>query len=548
MKSILKRKNLKNRPFLPLSIILVFLIVFLLFTSCQDEVIEITGPDQQEVIIPNSNLANLISEITTTDATIEDIGCYEVVFPIWASPGGLFEPIETQEAFDNIIDDYGIEGALIQYPITILDLNNYSIHVEINNAEELETLTADCLNTDNEDNTNCISFLYPLTLSLYNTNFEIIETVTIENDVMLNDFIDNLDGSILASLNFPVTLILGDGSTVIVNNNEALETAIQEAEEICNEEVNNTTGCTEEDVSVFLMDCQQLLTLNGYTPGITNFTFFDNGNVFSLFEGDQFANGTWQVDTNEMGPIVVINFTPTPFPFITDITKVWQVIECNDEILQLQEGDNILIIEKLCNNDCYPEGIEIIECGENGIATFDLEAAFEDCTSVFPTEGYYETLADAENQTNPIIVNNYTNLSNPQTIYAAVFTPPAGASIHEITLVVEDCTSTCNELVVDDYLQTCIWNVVNYNNSDDLITFDFDFNDNGTVIITGDGQTITAMWSTTETTDGVWVEFLDVNGANIQAITGNWLIVECNEDRLEMTKDTDTMVLEQTCS
>ena len=121
---------------------------------------------------------------------------------------------------------------------------------------------------------------------------------------------------------------------------------------------------------------------------------------------------------------------------------------------------------------------------------------------------------------------------------------------NNVEIVLErDCNySGCNEDQVNNFLLECTWNVVNFNGSDDLIIFDFDFNNNGTVTITGDGQTITAMWSTSTTADGVWVEFSQVNAGNIQAITGNWLVVECGQEILQLEMENTMMMIERTCS
>lgn len=572
MKSIFKRKNLKNRPFLPLSIVLVFLIVFLLFTSCQDEVIEIIGPDQQETIIPNSNLASLIQKTATMDGSIDNIidnaNCITVNLPVTVSVNGIEIIIDSEDDYDaieTIFDEYENDENTIEitFPITIT-LSDYT-EIEINTNEELDDFIADCFGENEEDDDiECIDFQYPLTLSLYNTNFEIIETVTIENDEALYNFIENLDGSVLVSLNFPVTLILHDGSTVEVNNNQELEEVIQAAENECDEDDDNDWNdddeCTEEFVELALKECLwNIVSYNGDDVFETYDIIFDPNYGFTVADnGTIIHDGTWSVF--EEGDDIVIGLETS----FQDLAGNWTVVECQIDRFELVNetatGTAEIVIERDCETnanpfECFSSFDAIVTACDydmDGFAEFDLTQAFSNCEEpTIHALTYYELLIDADAEVNPIV--NPTTYNNivvaPQTIYVRVeLVSNDTFEIFEIQLVAEECSNTCNELTVDDYLQTCIWNVVNYNNSDDLIIFDLDFNDNGTVIITGDGQTITAMWSTTETADGVWVEFSGVNGANIQAITGNWLIVECNEDRLEMTKDADTMVLEQTCS
>ena len=126
---------------------------------------------------------------------------------------------------------------------------------------------------------------------------------------------------------------------------------------------------------------------------------------------------------------------------------------------------------------------------------------------------------------------------------------PNTFEIFEHHLIVELCNpSGCSEQEVDAHLVECIWNIVNFNSSDDLVIYDFDFNNDGTVVIAGDGQTITALWSTSQSGDGVILEFSQVNGANIQAISGAWLVVECGDGVLQLENNSDDfMIMEQSC-
>ena len=572
MKSIFKRKSMKKRPFLPLSIVLVFLIVFLLFTSCQDEVVDIEGPDQQEVIVPNSSLANLLQKTTSldgsTDNIIDNANCLVIDLPVTVSANGIEIIINSEDDYDTIeaiFDEFEPDEDILNiiFPITII-LSDYT-EIEINNNDELEGFIADCFGENEEDDDiECIDFQYPLTLSLYNTNFEIIETVTIENDEALYSFIENLDGSVLASLNFPVSLILNDGSIMVVNSNQELQATIEVAEDTCDEDDdydwNDDDECTEEFVELALKECLwNIVSYNGDNVFETYEITFDPNYGFTVAEeGTIIHDGTWSVF--EEGDTIVLGLETS----FEDLAGTWIVEECEIDRFELinetATGTIEMVIERDCESntdsfDCFSSfnaTITACDYDADSFTEFNLTQAFDNCEQ--PTIHlltYHETLADAQTATNALVnPTAYTNtVATPQTIYVRVELISNNTfEIFEIALISEACSNTCDELTVDDYLQTCIWNVVNYNNSDDLITFDLDFNDDGTVIITGNGQTITAMWSTSETADGVSLEFTEVNGPNIQAITGNWLIVECQADRLEMATATDTMVLEQTCS
>jgi hypothetical protein len=97
-------------------------------------------------------------------------------------------------------------------------------------------------------------------------------------------------------------------------------------------------------------------------------------------------------------------------------------------------------------------------------------------------------------------------------------------------------------------LLECIWNAVSYNGSDNLMNWNFDFESaNQIVVIYTDSQTIDATWSTSQSSDGVIVTFANVAGPNIQAITGEWLVIECEANRVELHRQDDILVLERNC-
>ncbi|NNC45546.1 MAG: hypothetical protein HKN99_06655 [Winogradskyella sp.] len=149
------------------------------------------------------------------------------------------------------------------------------------------------------------------------------------------------------------------------------------------------------------------------------------------------------------------------------------------------------------------------------------------------------------------IVNTEEVLSASTVLYLRIEASNSEFEIYEVVLVVEDCEPNgCSELDVDNILMECSWFVTNYNGSDDLSIYQLDFNMDQELIITNttDNSTITAGWSTFGGPDGVVVEFSNVNGSNIQAISGNWTVVECSGEILVFTRENDQMVLERDCN
>ncbi|MDI1318486.1 T9SS type A sorting domain-containing protein [Flavobacterium sp.] len=84
----------------------------------------------------------------------------------------------------------------------------------------------------------------------------------------------------------------------------------------------------------------------------------------------------------------------------------------------------------------YYSTYSFVKCDDNtdGIQVFDLSVAAGDLSVTPDQVSFYESITDAQISVNPIL-NNYTNLSNPQTIYAA-----SDGIIRPIVLSVVDCT------------------------------------------------------------------------------------------------------------
>src|SRR5690606_11688131 len=122
------------------------------------------------------------------------------------------------EAIFNEFDDDD-DVVEIQCPITII-LSDYS-QINIDSYAQLEEFAQECFGeNEDDDDIECIDFVYPFTISVYNADFQVIDTVTIETDAQLFSFIGNLQGGVLASINFPVNLLLADGTTIEVRSEE----------------------------------------------------------------------------------------------------------------------------------------------------------------------------------------------------------------------------------------------------------------------------------------------------------------------------------------
>ncbi|WP_111660897.1 hypothetical protein [Olleya aquimaris] len=544
--------------------------------SCQNEETNISNPQQDEIIDSNSLTANLMTRTALNDGSTDNIidyaNCLEVVLPVTVTANGVTITIESYtdyNALEALLDAFtnDADQVVITFPITVI-LSNYT-ELVINSQQELEAQIENC-NGENEydDDIECIDFQYPISFSIYNTDFQVIETITINNDEALYNFLQSLNGPVLASLNFPVTLVLATGETIEVNSNQELEVAISEAEDDCDEDddydYNDDDDCTEAAIELALKECLWEITTYNNTNVFNDYYIdFDSNYGFVVYDlsGNIIHDGTWAISENSVGEFIIEFNTNWQ-----DLNGAWSIENCNDtDEYNLVNIQSTMQIQQVC--DANPSSLGCLEanaivmCDDNndGVEVFNLYEGLSDingCTINSPVAvSYHLTIADAETNVNPLSsVTSFTNTINPQVIYVRVevVNNPSQFEILEIELILEDCSTPCEASDVETYLQTCIWNTVNLDGSDNLIGFDLDFNANHDLAITNTSTnaTYSGYWNVSTTATGnILLELANINGPNIQAISGYWDLVDCDTDRLQFTNDNNaTFVIEQDCN
>ena len=295
----------------------------------------------------------------------------------------------------------------------------------------------------------CIDFRYPISFSIYNTEFQITETIFFENDETLYYFLDSIqettEENVLPSLNFPVTMVYTDGSIIDVFTNQELENVINE--------VGN--DCDNDSLS---LECIEVSTI-------------------SL---------------------------------------------CDE------------------NNDGY----EVFNLYD-GLNTLDT------CTSTIIVS-FYESQNDAENGNNPITnTTAYTNNTLFQIIYVRVENGENSTEydILEINLNLESCNDNdCTKEELDAKLleDPCYWEPETFNGNDDYDDYTFDFNE-GTLNVDAEGYIYYGQWSSSQASDGaVTITISDLEN-NIANFNGDWLVIECEPEKIVLSNGVDEIMFEQEC-
>ena len=346
------------------TLLLLPFFALLLFTSCQDEVTEISEPNEAEAIAADSNLANLMKSTSFKDGSkdniIDQASCLSIELPVTVVVHGVEIIIDSEEDYKVIEAIYNKfeddEDRLdIVFPITIV-LQDHT-EIVIQNRQALDEFVADCQGENEPDeDIECIDFQYPISFSVYNSNFQVIDVITIENDRQLHLFIKRVrNAEVFASLNFPVTMVLADGSTAVVNNNSDLERTINEAKDACDEDDDNDYGdddFTKERLDKYLITCPWIVyefqrngisLSNQYNEYALNFK--EDGAVVMRARGGDILTGTWSTRVTDRGALLKLKFEN-----LVDFTLEWIVYDIEDGKIKVYEvGGNKIILKRNCD-------------------------------------------------------------------------------------------------------------------------------------------------------------------------------------------------------
>lgn len=343
---------------------LFFNLLIIVLISCQNEHIEVIEPSDNEVLKANSAVTNLIKRIATKDGSPDNIidfsNCIHINLPVTVIANGFEIHIKSEDdyklieaVFDKSDDDN--DTLKIIFPIEIT-LSNY-LKIKVNNETELRKFTDECKGENEiDDDIECIDFIYPINLSIYDSSNQLAKVVIIENDEQFYKYIETIGNTNIVQINFPIQVILYDGTKKNLANLIDLENIINESKDICDEDDDydfdddDCSNCTTDKTIALLLSCSwtvDKIKTNGvdYTDLYSNheFEFKENG-ILKVTKNTDTYNGTWEV-TRENEMIIVKILTPN-LPQFSSNWILYEIEEDNE--IDLRNGENRLEFEKTC--------------------------------------------------------------------------------------------------------------------------------------------------------------------------------------------------------
>ena len=558
------------------TVLLIPFFALLLFTSCQDEVTEITPPEESEALTAESELTGLMFSTSIMDGSADNIidnaSCTSVKLPITVEIKGLQIIIDSKEDFkviEAIFNKFEDDEDRLEiiFPITIILSDHEEIVIE--NREALEALIEKCRGDNEEDDDiECIDFQYPISFSVFNTDFQIIDVVTIEDDKQLYRFLNRVKNKeVIASLDFPITLEYTDGTTVEVNNNEELARTINEARNICDEDDDNDYGdddFTKERLDEYLQICPWVVhefirdekdSTAEYKEYALNFK--EDDVVVMRARGGNMLTGTWSTRVTDRGALLKLEFEA-----LADFTLEWIVYDIEYGKIKLYEtGGNRIIMNKNCDVvlDITKTRIEnFLQACFWRIARLNIDGVdnekeyigtpfkfYEDNVVKLRVngefiQGTYEIGTRSTDFTLQITLDDRPELKLEWVIYFLEENLIKLENINNQMVLMRDCPDGDEDInYIGNVLVNGEWEVASYidqgaNETENYTDYVIGFNENGELFAEGDGKNFRGSWLAYRN-EGL---YLGLNFKTLDEpfseLIHRWKIVEITPNRIEL--------------
>ncbi|MDJ0646089.1 MAG: hypothetical protein QNJ57_08930 [Flavobacteriaceae bacterium] len=326
------------------------LVLVMSLISCQEEsIITNTDPNADNALVVNSKAADLIAKTTLKDGSddniLDEANCLTVVLPVNVLVNGIEVTVTSEDDYDlieDILDESDDDNDVleIEFPITVI--RNDFVEIPVNNQNQLDGLVNSCNGeNENDDDIECIDFVYPVQVSLFNTLTEVVEDITVTNDEEFFNLVDDLDDNDVLNIVFPVNLILSDGSEVQANSLQLLENLIEDAEDDCDEDDDfdfdddDCENCTTNQLEAILTGCTGWfidkfeVNDNDIEDNFNGFLFdFLSDGTIEINDGTGNFTGSWSAQGGGQNIVVAINVPG----YEEEFNGNWNLHEIEDEI------------------------------------------------------------------------------------------------------------------------------------------------------------------------------------------------------------------------
>jgi hypothetical protein len=348
-------------------ILLAPLLAVIALVGCQKEIDVTILPPPEDAFTANSPTTAIIARTSLHDGSYDNIldsaSCFSVILPVTVTVNGqqiTITKTEDIKLIERIWDESSADQDYVNllFPVTVLRADHTTLTVA--NKDALHDLRDQCEEGGLDDDIECIDFLYPIKITAYDTQNQVTNVMTINDDNQLHDFMESLDDDELLTFAFPLVLIFTDGTELTLNDNKTLESVIEDAADDCDEDDDNDFDDDDVDdsnlVAVLVSGTWKVSSFihenENETSEFTNFEFTFNANGTAIAtKGALTVNGTW-VSYGDDGVLEIDLYFGETEP-LEDLGEDWDVkifttttIHLVDEV-NVANPERTLVFEKI---------------------------------------------------------------------------------------------------------------------------------------------------------------------------------------------------------
>lgn len=214
---------------------LIALFILIVLGSCQKEELTVVQEqdDQNAIASLDLQLQQLIQSVTSHDGSFDDVvdgsACFSINFPYEVFFEG--EPY----AVNSLQDLAPFDSSDILVPIFPIEVTHGDYRSEtVTSFEFFLTLQDRCqAGSLYDDGIYCLDMAYPMEIALYDSQNVNFETITLDHDQLTFQTLGTLSSEIIAEINYPIDILLNDGTYQAVSSNEDLKDLIIQARAAC---------------------------------------------------------------------------------------------------------------------------------------------------------------------------------------------------------------------------------------------------------------------------------------------------------------------------
>lgn len=318
--------------------------------GCQQEETQIIEPPADKVFTNQSDVAALIQKTSMNDGSIDNIvdgaSCISLQLPVTITVNDVQITLDSADDFntvENILDRYSDDDDDIDFafPITVL-LADFST-LTLTNEDQFEDFVDQCTEDTEDDDIECVDFKFPLTVSIYNSDNQVSDVITVKDDEEMHDFIHDLGENEYAGFDFPITVILSDSTQLVINNNDELEDVLENSIGQCDEDDDidhDDDDVNSSDFSATISNGNWVISYyfeedDDETGDFAGYLFtFNSDGTAKAVKGASTTNGDWYANGNDGSLEVIMNFGEND-P-LDELDEDWQVIQYDNLTIKLK--------------------------------------------------------------------------------------------------------------------------------------------------------------------------------------------------------------------